>query len=157
MSAAEDLGQWVRHLLDPPHDGRAKLYLLWRCLELRRPKPAPFEQGDYVPLRVSGQRAQHLCAFSRRHQDTGLIAIAPRLLADIDVGDHAPLRQEAWGDTRIEVPVGVWENILTGDSRGSQGGVTAHFLSVAEVLSLFSAAVLIPMGNYTVRRDKAVA
>lgn len=50
----------IRRLLQNLADGDAKLYMIWRSLQLRREHPELFEQGDYQPLRVEGQHAEHI-------------------------------------------------------------------------------------------------
>ena len=86
-------------------DGRAKLLLTWKCLELRRAHPELFRDGSYRRLRVRGVRAQHLCAFARRLRQQSLIVIAPRLYRRL-LGESAglPLGEAVWGDTLIELP-----------------------------------------------------
>ncbi len=83
-------------------DGRAKLLLTWKCLELRRAHPELFRDGAYRRLRVRGARAAHLCAFARRWRQQSLIVIAPRLYRRL-LG-ALPLGEAAWDDTLIELP-----------------------------------------------------
>src|SRR5690606_29956739 len=47
-------GSQVRKLLDTLDDGRAKLYLTWRLLQLRQSRPALFQEGEYLPLETVG-------------------------------------------------------------------------------------------------------
>jgi 4-alpha-glucanotransferase/(1->4)-alpha-D-glucan 1-alpha-D-glucosylmutase len=86
-------------------DGRAKLYLFWRLLQLRREREALFLKGGYTPLRVTGGRARHLVAYARRHGGEVAITVAPRLIASLGVGAGSlPCGAEIWGDTRVELP-----------------------------------------------------
>ncbi len=86
-------------------DGRGKLLLTWKCLELRRAHPELFRDGAYRRLRVRGLRAHYVCAFARRLRQQSLIVIAPRLYRRL-LGDSAdlPLGEAVWGDTLIELP-----------------------------------------------------
>jgi (1->4)-alpha-D-glucan 1-alpha-D-glucosylmutase len=86
-------------------DGRAKLLLTWKTLQLRRAHPQLFRDGDYRRLRVRGSRAQHLCAFARRFRQQSLVVIAPRLYRRL-LGDEGglPLGDAVWGETLIELP-----------------------------------------------------
>ena len=56
----------LRTLFETPQDGRAKLWVIWRVLELRRKHADLFKRGDYHPLTVNGARANHVVAYARR-------------------------------------------------------------------------------------------
>ena len=45
-------------LLTTWHDGRVKLWITWRLLEMRRQLPELFAQGSYRPMPVTGTRAR---------------------------------------------------------------------------------------------------
>jgi (1->4)-alpha-D-glucan 1-alpha-D-glucosylmutase len=122
-------------------DGRVKLYLTWRSLQLRREQPGLFRDGDYQPLAVSGRHAGHLCAFARRHGDRMAVTVVPRLVFRLTGGD-APLGDAVWEDTRIEVPAGDWTNWLTGESLQAEPVGTAWQLPAGRVLCQFPVALL---------------
>jgi (1->4)-alpha-D-glucan 1-alpha-D-glucosylmutase len=86
-------------------DGRCKLLLTWKTLQLRRAQPQLFRDGDYRRLRVRGPLANHLCAFARRLRQQSVIVIAPRLYRRL-LGDDGglPLGEEVWGETFVELP-----------------------------------------------------
>ncbi len=86
-------------------DGRCKLLLTWKTLQLRRAQPQLFRDGDYRRLRVRGPLANHLCAFARRLRQQSVIVIAPRLYRRL-LGDDGglPLGEEVWGETAVELP-----------------------------------------------------
>jgi (1->4)-alpha-D-glucan 1-alpha-D-glucosylmutase len=48
-------------------DGRAKLWVVSRVLELRRAQAELYRDGQYLPLHAHGSRAAHVIAFMRRH------------------------------------------------------------------------------------------
>ena len=111
----------VPELLVRPDDGRAKLWLAWRTLALRKRDPALFEHGDYAPLAVTGAKAAHVVAFARRHEGRTLVAIAGRLfLALTGAAGRPPLGFEVWGDTAVDLsPLGgarELANVLTGEA-----------------------------------------
>ena len=66
-------GLSMRELTASIEDGRCKLLLTWKALQLRREQPQLFSHGDYRPLRVHGTRAHHVCAFTRRCARQSLI------------------------------------------------------------------------------------
>jgi len=94
-----------RAAVERMEDGRCKLLLTWKTLQLRRAHPQLFRDGDYRRLRVRGSRAQHLCAFARRFRQQSLLVIAPRLYRRL-LGDEGrlPLGDAVWSETLIELP-----------------------------------------------------
>jgi (1->4)-alpha-D-glucan 1-alpha-D-glucosylmutase len=98
-------------LLERWQDGSVKLALLWRVLGLREAQPELFTKGSYEPLEISGEQADHICAFARSHADDRIIVAVPRLIA-------ARGARPEWTDTTILLPVGHaarrWRNVLTG-------------------------------------------
>lgn len=92
-------------LLREPGDGRAKLYVTWAALGLRTRLAALFRDGDYVPLKLRGARAEHACAFLRRHASGAVLVVATRWHAThVDRAMRVPLGVADWGDTCIVVP-----------------------------------------------------
>ncbi len=57
-------------------DGRIKLYVTWRLLQLRRARTATFASGGYRPLRVDAPGPDGVVAFAR----DDVIVLAPRLV-----------------------------------------------------------------------------
>lgn len=107
-------------LASAPHDGRAKLWITWRLLMLRRERPALFGEGDYTALQVDGVHADHVVAFARRYQGVTLIAISGRLFARL-LGESTqpPLGEAVWSDTSvvIDLPDGTrLTNVLTDET-----------------------------------------
>jgi len=88
-----------------PHDGRAKLWITWRLLALRRAQPELFRDGDYLALKTGGRHADHVVAFARRHAGAALVAVAGRLFAGLGAEPgRLPLGDAVWDDTWIAVP-----------------------------------------------------
>ena len=100
-AATLPVGELARSL----EDGRCKLLLIWKVLQLRREQPQLFSHGSYRRLRVRGERAHHVCAFARRCAGQSLIVIAPRLYRRLlDDPSLLPLGEAVWQDTLIELP-----------------------------------------------------
>jgi (1->4)-alpha-D-glucan 1-alpha-D-glucosylmutase len=131
----------VQHLLQNLADGRAKLYLIWCSLQLRRQHPALFEQGDYQPLRVEGQYAEHVCAFARSHGEHSVVTIVPRLVFRL-CGAVDPLGVEVWGNTWIALPGAGWTNLLTDDPLAAELVHGIWRLPVGRILQDFPVALL---------------
>ena len=92
----------VQSLLAGLEDGRAKCFVTWRALNCRREHPDLFQDGDYLPLHPEGARAEHICAFARRHGDELAVVVAPRLFRKLL--DHGGAVGTVWQGNRLEVP-----------------------------------------------------
>ena len=133
-------------LLREMHDGRVKLYVTWRLLELRRRRAELFEQGGYTALQASGSRAPHVCAFAREHASGMSISVAPRLMARLSGEARLPLGEAIWSDTRIPVPPAkTFQNELTGERLEVEHSEGQPVLRLAAVLSAFPVAVLVAL------------
>lgn len=95
----------TEHMLETPEDGRLKLYVTWKALGLRRQQPNLFQRGEYLPLEVTGAKANHVVAFLRRSGSASLLVVAPRLIATLlNNSDGPPIGPQIWEDTRIMLP-----------------------------------------------------
>jgi (1->4)-alpha-D-glucan 1-alpha-D-glucosylmutase len=140
----------VRELLATRHDSRIKLYLIWQTLTFRRAQAPVFLEGDYIPLQAVGSKQTHLCAFARRHRDTTVVVVVPRLLTDVLAkAQQAPLGQAVWNDTQVVLPedfaVPAWRQLFTGETitAGCSGGQV--MLPLALALAEFPVALLYPV------------
>ena len=133
-------------LMDQLADGRAKLYLIRQLLQLRAAQREVFDHGDYLPLTVDGEHADHVCAFARRHGPVTVIVMTGRWFARLQTEDCAKIPPDAarWGDTRIELPAGC--NRLRHVFTGAVASAATGRLRVGELLAPLSAAVLIDEG-----------
>ncbi|MET3372631.1 (1-_4)-alpha-D-glucan 1-alpha-D-glucosylmutase [Variovorax boronicumulans] len=133
MAGQGDLAAQVRALALAPHDGRAKLWFIWRLLSLRREAPLLLQEGSYEPLQVEGPLARHVVAFARRHEGQMLVVVTGRLFAVLSrhgAGDDnvRPVLPEAqvWRGTTVRLPDGVHgallENLLTSESLSAAEG-----------------------------------
>ncbi len=138
--------QWperLQPLVDGIADGRLKLYLTWRALNLRGRWPELFRQGEYLPLNVKGEQSAHLVAFARIREGRAILVLVPRLTFDLSgERDQLPMGDAVWGDTSIELPERLasrnWLHWLTG--RESPGG---DLLSAAYLLRDLPVALLL--------------
>ncbi|MFO7760170.1 MAG: malto-oligosyltrehalose synthase [Desulfobia sp.] len=105
FSSGEDSRSLVFDLLHNMEDGRIKLYLIWKVLNFRREFPELFEQGKYLPLKVTGSRADHICSFARCLNGKMMVVSVPRLVGTLlEKGSELPLQEEVWTDTVIWIP-----------------------------------------------------
>ena len=116
--SCDELAPFARQLASNMDDGRIKLYLIWKVLNLRRQRPELFQRGEYSPLEVTGERAKHLFAFARRYEAEIIIVAVPRLCSQLLEGEpRTPCGEQIWRDTKIEVPSEAtrFRNLFTGE------------------------------------------
>ncbi len=116
----ESLAAGVRAFFEAPYDGRPKLWLVWRALQLRRERDELFLMGDYHPVAASGERSRHVVAYARRLREAGIVVAAGRLFASMELAPGVlPVGESAWGDTMLDLsflPEGArLVNVLTGE------------------------------------------
>ncbi|CAN7614863.1 malto-oligosyltrehalose synthase [Variovorax sp. LjRoot290] len=142
LAKAPDMPARVNALAREPHDGRAKLWLVWRMLSLRRAQPVLFREGRYEPLGASGVQAAHVVAFARRHEEQTLVVIAGRLFTGLDSAEGEPPLGEVWQDTSVRLPDAAdgaaFANVLTGETIVVQGGA----IRLSAALGRFPGAAL---------------
>ncbi len=139
-----DLVRVAAGLAATPHDGRAKLLITWRLLELRKRRLELMREGDYAGLAVSGARAAHVVAFRRSHGRHVLVTIAGRLFAQL-LGEpgRLPLGAEVWGDTAVALPGFADGAALINQITGERLAVRDGAIRLAEALATFPGAALL--------------
>jgi (1->4)-alpha-D-glucan 1-alpha-D-glucosylmutase len=96
----------LQEMLRSYPDGRVKLWTTLQALSTRREERDLFREGEYVPLEVVGERAEHVCAFARQLGEKMAVTIVPRFAYTLMKGAmQAPLG-EVWGKTYIVLPPG---------------------------------------------------
>jgi (1->4)-alpha-D-glucan 1-alpha-D-glucosylmutase len=141
IKSTHDLAAFARSLVDDTADGRVKMYVIRQALHFRRDHAALFADGEYWPLEVAGEFAEHVCAFARVRGDDAAVVVIPRLLARRDA-EHG-VGEGAWGDTRITVPEAAgrrFRNVFTNE-RVEAGG-EAPAVAAADVFARFPVALL---------------
>ena len=96
-------------------DGSVKQYVTATLLRLRPHYPALFRYGDWLPLKVTGEREENLIVYTRIKDDEALIVAVPRLV--FDVTDNAML----WANTTVAIPQELagkhYRDLFTGERR----------------------------------------
>lgn len=144
LRSAEDSDQarqtLLHDLLTHRADGRIKLWLTTEGLRYRREHAALFQQGEYVPLQVTGAKREHLFAFARLHGDQAVVVVVPRLLTGV-VEDPADLAvgEGVWGDTKVTMPSwkegSLYQNVLTGRQSVTVPDEGRQVVAAAEILA----------------------
>jgi malto-oligosyltrehalose synthase len=87
-------------------DGKIKLWLTKKLLQLRGKSPGFFAKAEYLPLAINGIFADHVFAFARRWQKKWLIVSIPLQVACLSnsqkVDDFFSID---WDNTAVEFPV----------------------------------------------------
>ncbi|RUM27006.1 malto-oligosyltrehalose synthase [Rhizobium vallis] len=110
-------------------------------LQLRQRHPALFAKGDYLPLKVTGNRRDHALAFARVHKGDFAIAAVPRLMfgwLDPGVLFAGP---EFWEDTAITIPSplhGLKADLVTGKTIEPGGSISVAALLGSQPVGLIS-------------------
>jgi (1->4)-alpha-D-glucan 1-alpha-D-glucosylmutase len=81
-------------------DGRIKMFLTQRVLQLRREHVDLFQRGEYLALAANGTFAECCISFARRLGNQWIVVIAPRLSSRLGF----PPVGERWKDTALEFP-----------------------------------------------------
>jgi len=115
----------VEQILARSEEGLPKLWIIRQALRVRKARPECFgPEGAYRPLWASGPKAGGVVAFQRGDD---IISIVPRLL--MSAGN--------WEEVSLELPPGVWKNVLGGESLEEQK------VEIAGVFSRFPVALLV--------------
>ena len=81
-------------------DGRIKMFLTQRVLQLRREHVDLFQRGEYLPLAATGTFAECCVSFARQLGNRWIVVIAPRIASRIGF----PPVGERWKETALEFP-----------------------------------------------------
>lgn len=101
-------------LLRKVEDGRVKLFVTQRALDLRKRRALLFKGGAYVPLVVEGERGKNIIAFARQQDNEAAMIVAGRFFMDFGEKDLN------WSKTMVLLPPLMkgwrWKNTLTGQT-----------------------------------------
>ncbi|HKZ16223.1 MAG TPA: malto-oligosyltrehalose synthase [Geobacteraceae bacterium] len=151
LKEAESSGGSLRlagDLVASKHDGRIKLYLIYKALNFRREIGRLFESGRYLALDTVGDRSENLCVFDRSFDTESVITVAPRFFTGLVEGPGGlPLGEEIWRDTRIIItfdrPGTMYRNVFTGEMVTSVSREDTTVLHVADILKVFPVGLLV--------------
>ena len=102
-------------------DGQLKQYVTALFLRLRQRHSALFHYGDWVPLKVTGDREENLIAYARINDEEALIVVVPRLAFDVAAHGLADSPARLWSNTAVAIPEDLagrrYRDALTGENR----------------------------------------
>jgi (1->4)-alpha-D-glucan 1-alpha-D-glucosylmutase len=132
--AGSDTSQLVEELMATKEDGRVKLFLIYKALQVRRELSALFRQGHYIPLKTSGKFRNHIITFARRRDDEWAVVVASRFLTGLLREEESWPSEGIWQDTFLVLPDNaplVWtdritDRVIDGDGVISIGKILTH-------------------------------
>ncbi|HJQ70696.1 MAG TPA: malto-oligosyltrehalose synthase [Blastocatellia bacterium] len=131
----------IEELLAEKEDGRIKLFTIYKALGARSSNRQVFDEGDYLPLKVTGSRSRHVIAFARCRAKSWAVIIAPRLVSSLVTARELPLGERVWEDTSVGLPDNApdsWRHVFT--DQGLKGKTS---LALSEVFRHFPLGLLI--------------
>ena len=134
----------ARELLAHWPDGRVKLYVIWKALGCRREHLALFEEGEFLPVEVIGDRSEHIIAFLRRRGENQVLVVIPRWVANFVTG-NVPDFQEFLKGTHLKLTLTsphTWKNVFTDNTLDTKPEGDNRTLTVGKLLSDFPVALL---------------
>lgn len=111
-------------IMEQMDQGMPKFWLIQKTLALRKQYPNLFDENNYSPIILEGEKAIHGIAYLRGNK---ILTLVPRLIIGL---------KNDWQNTHIIIPKGKWKNILTDEE------FSAKKLYVKDLLQKFPVAVL---------------
>lgn len=151
-SAVLDVDADVVNLWSVRADGSVKLAVTQRVLEFRARNPDLFSMGEYLPLEVTGPRANHVVAFARTVADAACVVVVPRLTAQLGLSQSIDEGTDPWLGTWVALPREIagraFANALDPDAQPVivQDDETVT-MEVASVLTHLPVAVMTSLGT----------
>ena len=133
----------TKQLLNCWEDGRLKLYVIYKSLNVRQSYPHVFQDGHYVPLQVTGPKRENVCAYARYNGKAWVAVVVPRFLTRLVCDGTFPLGRSVWETDRLLLPDEApeeWFNTLTGESLKTSGAVKE--LALSDIFATFPLALL---------------
>ena len=148
--SGEDPAGFCREIVENWHDGRIKLYLIWKILNIRRDNSRLFLEGDFAPVNVIGKRHNNVIAYARRDEHDWILTVAPRWLARANAPLATSRMQAFWAGSQIALPVNTprfWLNALTGETLEANSDRKNSKLALSDIFKNFHVALLIGSGG----------
>jgi len=146
----KDALRFSRELVQRWHDGRIKLYLIWKTLNLRRRYPRVLLDGQFLPMRIIGGKEDNLIAYVRRSGENWILTVVPRWLARANGPLTGSESRAFWLHSKIGVPGNApqsWLNVLTGETVKTRQMKRGPCLCLPDIFKNFPVAVLSGVGR----------
>ena len=86
-----------------PSDGKIKLYMTYKSLQIRNENAEIFNEGNFIPIETGGEFKDNIIVFARNFDDNFVITIAPRFLTSLIEVNSLPIGADIWKDTFINL------------------------------------------------------
>lgn len=133
-------------LLANKKSGEIKQYLLSIGLNLRRSHRELFLRGDYFPVKVAGEKKNHVVAWQRKWKNQSIITAAGRFFTSL-TPQTPGIKTNAWNNTYLvlkknEKKESVFKNIFTDETVNPLYKGESVLLPLSKVFNQMSAAIL---------------
>lgn len=149
LSEMEEKGDdpaYLNSIQENPLDGKIKMYTLYKALNTRKNYHNLFTNGTYIPLKVTGEKAQHIIAFARNVGEEWAIIINPGLMVKSGYQDFENDKESFWGDTAVVLPEEAPETWHESFS-GAELTLSVKKIDLKPILSKFPIALLTSKGK----------
>lgn len=141
VKTSDDLQQLITNL----DDGKIKLFMTSRALELRKKLPEVFLDGDYQPLNIEGNGKQNVIAFSRTRGKKSVIAISTRFFLPF-LEENGMIDPSNWINTCLklspELASSSWMDVFSRQEFIPQRNNDQGELSLDKILNIMPFALL---------------
>ncbi len=141
----EDILRFCRDLVQNWHDGRIKLYLIWKILNLRRQHRQVFFEGQFLPLKASGKRRPNVISFARCKGNSWMVTVVPRWLGLARAPITLTRTEGFWLGSHLLLPMNApecWVNALTGEKLKTRHLRPGPSLPLKDVFRSYPVALL---------------
>src|SRR5690606_18805619 len=108
----------LQSMLSRYSDGKIKMYTMFRALKERKANPSLFEQGNYIPIAVSGGAENQVLAYARQYNDQWYLVAVPLGVTSCALGKELMVDAKVWGDAFLKLPENApkeWIHVYTGE------------------------------------------
>jgi (1->4)-alpha-D-glucan 1-alpha-D-glucosylmutase len=141
----EDALRFCRVLVRNWYDGRIKLYLIWKILNLRRQHRQIFLEGQFFTLKASGKREANVISFVRRKGNSWMVTVVPRWLGLVRAPISLTRTEGFWLGSHLILPINApecWVNALTGETLKTRHLRLGPSVSLRDVFRNYPVALL---------------
>src|SRR5690554_404257 len=114
----------LQSMLSHYSDGKIKMYTMFRALKERKANPSLFEQGNYIPIAVSGGAENQVLAYARQYNDQWYLVAVPLGVTSCALSKELMVDAKVWGDAFLKLPENApkeWIHVYTGERFASEG------------------------------------
>ena len=138
----ELLQQFIHH----PEDGRLKLFITLKTLQIRKKLDQLFFEGSYRPLASQGDKKNNIVSFTRSIGNKTVIVIAGRFFTFLMNNDEPKIQSNIWQNTQLILPPELskckFRHLFTGELITPNHDEKQPILQLSEVLHVIPLALL---------------